>query len=182
MRFLNPFLLVLVILLSPQSGLASEAEDILSTLTDQAFDVGDRLDILNLLQVYSHAADGLHTELFGQAFTEDAVFSVVAFGVDMATKPQALGRGREGIVKALAERHRAFSAAKIQRRHFLTNPIVWNQTESGAEVSVYLQLRSSQKGEPSKLIATGRYQGRVLKTSAGWRISEWTLFSDQALD
>ena len=166
----------------PQSGMASDAEDIASVLSEQAFNVRDRLAILNLLHVYSHAADGLHTDLYGEMFTEDALFNIVPPEASAESQAQTMGRGRAAIVEGLAARHEAFRAAKTQRRHFLTNPIIWNQTEKSAEVSVYLQLRSTAIGEASALIATGRYQGRVQKTAAGWRIASWTIFTDQAFD
>lgn len=182
MRLRHPLLLALLILAIPLSGIASDPADIKATLSAEDFEVRDRLEILNLLQAYSHAADGLHTELFGEAFTEDAVFSIAPYIGGAEAPLQTMGRGRTAIVAALSDRHDAFRKAGTQRRHFLTNPIVWKQTETTAEVSVYLQLRASTQGSASKLVATGRYQGRVRKTAAGWRISEWTFFSDQALE
>lgn len=164
------------------SSALSPFEDLSSALDPDRFDVADRLELLNLLHFYSHLADGLHTDLFGEFFTEDAVMTVVSQGMSPDAKPAVVGAGRAAIVEALRPRHAAFRRDGIQRRHFLTNPIVWNQTRDSARVSVYLQLRTSERGGPSRIEGTGRYVGRARRTEQGWRISEWTIYSDQRLE
>ncbi|MCA9502260.1 MAG: nuclear transport factor 2 family protein [Spirochaetaceae bacterium] len=147
-------------------------------------EASDRLAILDLLHRYSHLADALETEAFGALFTPDARFTIVfpESAPGLAPAPQVMGSSRKEIVAALRDRHATFRAEGVQRRHFLTNPIVWDQTPSSARVAVYLQLRTSTRGGPSAIVGTGRYEGRVVETDSGWRIAEWTLFSDQRID
>ncbi len=144
--------------------------------------VSDRLAILNLIHFYSHVFDGLHTERFGEFFTEDATFLVVPAGAAPSSPPQTMGIGRKAIVATVSARHAMFREQGVQRRHFLTNPVVWDQSDSHARVAVYLQLRTSTRGGPSVIVGTGRYEGRAVKTAEGWRMAEWTIFSDQAIE
>lgn len=139
----------------------------------------DRLDLLNLIGFYSHLADGLHTELFGEFFTDEAVFTIAPFEAGADSPEPIVWRTRAEIVAALRPRHEAFRQGRVQRRHFLTNPIVWQQTGESARVSAYLQLVSSTDGGPSSIVGTGRYQGLAVKTKRGWRMAEWTIYSDQ---
>lgn len=141
----------------------------------------DRLAILNLIHAYSHLADGLHTEEFAKFFTPDGIFEIVSYGDGGKSLRQRVGTGRSEIVAAMQPRHAEFRNKGIQRRHFLTNPVVWEQTDDRARVSVYLQLHSSERGGPSKLVATGRYEGVAIKTLEGWRMAEWTILSDQQI-
>lgn len=142
----------------------------------------DRVEILNLIGFYSHLADGLHTERFGHFFTESAVFSIVPPDNPPEAPARVIAVGRRAIVDSLRARHAAFRRERIQRRHFLTNPIVWDQTADSARVGVYLQLSSIAQAGTAEVIGTGRYEGRAVKTPEGWRMAEWTIFSDQALE
>jgi hypothetical protein len=69
----------------------------------------------------------------------------------------------------------------VQRRHFLSNPIVWQQTATSARVAVYLQLMNTTQGGVATTVGTGRYEGRAVKTERGWRMAEWTIYSDQQI-
>jgi 3-phenylpropionate/cinnamic acid dioxygenase small subunit len=156
--------------------------DFPAALDQPRADLRDRLEILNLIGFYSHLADGFHTERFGRFFTESAVFSIVPHAAPPAAAPQLIATGRAAIVDSLRARHAAFRRDGIQRRHFLTNPIVWDQTDDSARVGVYLQLVTSRKGGPARVVGTGRYEGRAVKTLEGWQMAEWTIFSDQVLE
>lgn len=152
-----------------------------AALSQPEADPRDRLEILNLIHVYSHLADGLHTELFGEFFTEDASFEIVQYDAK-PDDPKQVMKSRAEIVESMRPRHALFRQEKMQRRHFLTNPIVWDQTQKSARVAVYLQLHSITDGGPPGIVATGRYEGRAVKTAQGWRMAEWRIFSDQRLE
>jgi hypothetical protein len=179
------FILVLVAIFGASGANSAENDapfgDIRLALGSPAGDVQDRIELLNLIHFYSHLADGLHTELFGQFFTEDAVFTIVPFATHAKPSAPIVWKGRSGILDAMRPRHDSFREEHVQRRHFLTNPIVWQQAARDARVAVYLQLMSSRDGGPSISIGTGRYEGRAIKTEDGWRMAEWTIYSDQAL-
>lgn len=179
----------LVILLTglhvPGAAAAQEEppfDDFPQALSQPGIDIQDRLEILNLIHFYSHLADGLHTELFGEFFSEDAVFEIVPHGAKPGEPRQIMGKSRAAIVESLRTRHDTFRRENVQRRHFLTNPIVWDQTDKSARVAVYLQLHSIVNGGPPTLVATGRYEGRAVKSLHGWRMAEWTIYSDQRLE
>ncbi|MBW2497290.1 MAG: nuclear transport factor 2 family protein [Deltaproteobacteria bacterium] len=171
-------------LLSGAAASAGEARvgDLEAALGPSQPDARDRAEILNLVALYSHLADGLETDLWGRFFTEDALFRIhpPTAHPDVAPDP-IVWRGRAAIVAAIRPRHEAFRRRREQRRHFITNPIVWHQTEASARVAAYLQLVSSIDGGPARMIGTGRYEGRVIRTHAGWRMAEWTIHSDQQM-
>ena len=161
---------------------ADPFRDFPAALDQPRADLRDRLELLNLIGFYSHLADGLHTERFGHLFTESAVFSIVPRGASPDAAPQIIATGRHAIVESLRARHAGFRRDGIQRRHFLTNPIVWDQTDDSARIGVYLQLVTIRQGGPARVVGTGRYEGRAVKTLEGWRMAEWTIFSDQVLE
>jgi len=168
-------------MLSLPTAHAEEAPfgDLGAALGPSAVEAQDRLALLNLIGFYSHLADGLHTDLWGEFFTEDAVFTIAPFAVRGETSQRVEWKGRDEILTAIGPRHVSHRRNGIQRRHFLTNPIVWDQTERGARVAVYLQLLSTTDGSPAVLVGTGRYEGRAVKTEGAWRMAEWTIYSDQ---
>jgi hypothetical protein len=150
-----------------------------AALGPSAVEVQDRLALLNLIGSYSHLADGLHTAYWGEFFSEDAVFSIVPFAARGEPSERIEWKGREEILAAIGPRHRSHRRDGVQRRHFLTNPIVWDQTARAARVAVYLQLLSTTDGRPAVLVGTGRYEGRAVKTEGRWRMAEWTIYTDQ---
>lgn len=141
----------------------------------------DRADLLNLIGLYSHLADALETERWAEVFTQDASFTIHPPGSTGDAGAPIVWRGRDEIVAAMAPRHAGFREGRVQRRHFLTNPIVWEQTANSARIAAYLQLVSTTDGAAAELVGTARYEGRAVKTRGGWRVAEWVVYSDQRL-
>jgi 3-phenylpropionate/cinnamic acid dioxygenase small subunit len=168
-------------------GAAAAADDapafggVASEFDPSHTDATDRADLLNLIGFYSHLADGLDTELWAEFFTEDATFSIVPYAAAGAAPARTVWQGRAAIIAAMKPRHERFRRTGVQRRHFLSNPIVWQQTATSARVAVYLQLMSTTQGAAATSVGTGRYEGRAVKTERGWRMAEWTLYSDQKM-
>lgn len=140
--------------------------------------VADRVAILQLLSLYAHLYDDFEIETWGTLFTEDATFDVAYTGGG----PQSRLRwqGREGIVEALSPRRAGYRAEGIQRRHYLTSPIVYQLTADSARVTAHLLLGSISLAGVFQPEGSGRYDGRVVKTPSGWRIKEWTFTPDGA--
>lgn len=125
--------------------------------------VEDRLEILNLIAGYSHAADGTDAEAYADCFTDDGVFHG---RVGMPDESRIAGR------EALLKFHRAAVARRgeVQNRHIQTNTHVVTQTAETALVRTYLLVmiaRGDQSPEPG---LTSVYEDELVKTPAGWRI------------
>lgn len=126
--------------------------------------IEDRLEILNLIASYSHAADGISPEAYADCFTDDGVFHG---RVGMPDESRIVGRD------ALLAFHRAAVARRgqVQNRHIQTNTWVVEQTETTALVRTYLLVmiaRGDAQPEPG---LTSVYEDELTKTPAGWRIA-----------
>jgi len=127
--------------------------------------VEDRLEILNLIASYSHAADGLDPEAYADCFTEDGAF------VGRVGMPDEIRiEGRAALVKfstrAIAGR------GEIQNRHIQTNTMIHDQTETTAGARTYLLVMQTVGGGAPAPGLTSVYEDDLVKTAAGWRIKE----------
>ena len=153
--------------------------DSLDALLEVAPDAGgDRAAILQLLALYSHLVDDFDVALWGALFTQDARFEI-GFG---RSEPVATTGwdGRDSILGVIAPRQESFRSRGIQRRHYLTNPVVWLVDDDSARVMVYLMLANIDPESGMQVEGTGRYDGIVVRTPAGWRIRHWRLRADGA--
>jgi 3-phenylpropionate/cinnamic acid dioxygenase small subunit len=150
--------------------------DLSELLGTRSFPMEDRLAILQLISLYSHLVDDFDVTQWGDLFTEDARFEI-AFAADRPENA-AVWQGRKAILEVIAPRQSNFRAQGIQRRHYLTNPVVHHQGADSARVMVYLMLASVPPGGGMEIEGTGRYDGLVVKTSDGWRIRDWVLTAD----
>lgn len=125
--------------------------------------VEDRLEILNLIAGYSHAADGTDAEAYADCFTDDGAFHG---RVGMPDESQIVGR------EALLKFHRAATARRgdIQNRHIQTNTQVVTQTAESALVRTYLLVMVSRGDQAPEPGLTSVYEDELVKTPAGWRI------------
>lgn len=125
--------------------------------------VEDRLEILNLIAGYSHAADGADPEAYADCFTDDGVFHG---RVGMPDESRIVGR------EALLKFHRGAVARRgdVQNRHIQTNTQVVTQTAETALVRTYLLVMVSRGDQPPTPGLTSVYEDELLKTAQGWRI------------
>ena len=125
--------------------------------------VEDRLEILNLIASYSHAADGTDAEAYADCFTDDGVFHG---RVGMPDESRIAGR------EALIKFHRAAVARRgeVQNRHIQTNTQVVTQTTEAALARTYLLVMISRGDKPPEPGLTSVYEDELTKTAAGWRI------------
>ena len=126
--------------------------------------VEDRLEILNLIASYSHAADGTDPEAYADCFTDDGAF-VGRVGMPDESRIE----GREALLRfsttAIARR-----VDGVQNRHIQTNTMVVEQTETTARVKTYLLVMVSRGDQAPEPGLTSIYDDDLVKTERGWRI------------
>ncbi len=124
--------------------------------------VQDRLEILDLLARYSHAADGLEPQAYADCFTDDGVFhGRVGMPDEMKVE------GRENILKWVA----AVMRNRLrQTRHIQTNTIFDEQGPERAVTRTYLLVMSTEGANAPEPGLTSVYRDEVVKTAQGWRI------------
>lgn len=125
--------------------------------------IEDRLEILNLIASYSHAADGLEAEAYADCFTDDGVFHG---RVGMPDESKIEGR------EALLRFHRGAVARRgdVQNRHIQTNTMVVEQSAAAALVRTYLLVMVARGDKPPEPGLTSIYEDELVKTAKGWRI------------
>jgi uncharacterized protein (TIGR02246 family) len=117
----------------------------------------DEEQLLGLQQDYArHYDEGRPTE-FAEAFTEDGRL-VLPDGQTLA--------GRH----ALAGFAAAAAARPFRTHHFMTNQrvVAYDDRATGAAHVTAV----SQRGDDVRLLVIGRYDDTMVRTEAGWRISE----------
>jgi hypothetical protein len=82
----------------------------------------------------------------------------------------------------MMERVKAFAAAKIQRRHYLTTYPFTRQTDSEASGHMYLQMYSSKEGGAPSIVPTGDYEFTAVKQGSTWKFSRWIACAYQGID
>lgn len=125
--------------------------------------VEDRLEILNLIASYSHAADGTDAEAYAGCFTEDGVFHG---RVGMPDEIKLSGRA------ALTRFHQTATARRgdRQNRHLQTNTMFLSQTDTEALTRSYLLVMTSKGSGAPEPSLTSIYEDEIVKTAEGWKI------------
>jgi SnoaL-like domain len=137
-----------------------------------AFDVADRLEIINLLGAYAHTYDDNRLDAFRGLFTESPQMVLVHQG-------RTLTQDIDIVMNLLAARKAAFKADNNQRRHALNS--IWLTSQSSAEATgqCYVQVFAIRDGGPPSPELTGRYEFTAVKGPDGWRFSRWVVAIDQ---
>ncbi len=158
------------------SDFVVKPKDLSSLLDAGTGSLEDRVAILQLISLYSHLVDDFSPVLWGDLFTDDARFEIrFARG---GPESASVMDGRQSILDLILPRQARFREQGIQRRHYLTNPAVADQLADSARVMAYLMLVSSSPDRGMEVVGTGRYDGLVVKTPAGWRIQQWCMTAD----
>jgi uncharacterized protein (TIGR02246 family) len=132
----------------------------------------DKLEILDLIGRYSHAADGDDPEKYADVFTPDGIFHGRAGQPD-----EIIVNGREAIkrfmVAALARRKNS------QTRHHQSTTIFLEISETRALTRTYLMTTTCLKDQPEIQVGlTSIYEDEMVTTSAGWRIRYRKIYPD----
>jgi hypothetical protein len=133
--------------------------------------VADKLEILDLIGRYSHAADGSSPEAYADVFTEDGVFHGRAGQPD-----ELILRGRD---KLLAFHRRAMQQRGTrQTRHHQSTTIFLEIGDDRAITRTYLLTTTAAQGVLPQMGLTSIYEDEMLKTAEGWRIKYRKIYPD----
>lgn len=125
--------------------------------------VEDRLEILNLIARYSHAADDGSPEEYAACFTADGEFHG---RVGMPDEVKIVGEAALLRFAGAAVARRT----EVQNRHIQTNTLIVEQTERTAHAKTYLLVMQTRGANPPAPALTSVYDDQLVKTDGGWRI------------
>ena len=139
-----------------------------------AFDVADRLAIINLFGAYAYTYDENLLDDFRALFTESPELAL------RLPDGTTVSRDVDTVLKLLAVRKGEFKAENNQRRHALNSFWFSSQSASEATGRCYVQVFAIRDGGPPSPDLTGWYEFTALKQDGVWRFSRWVLVIDQA--
>jgi hypothetical protein len=137
-----------------------------------AFDVADRLAIINLFGAYAHSYDENRLDEFRALFTEAPRIGLLHEGAELC-------QDIDTVMSLLAARKAKFQAENNQRRHALNS--FWFSSQSANETRghCYVQVFATKDGGPPNVDLTGRYEFTAVKHDGVWRLSRWVVAMDQ---
>jgi hypothetical protein len=138
-----------------------------------AFDVADRLAIINLFGAYADLYDQNQLDDFRLLFTESPELGM------RLRDGTVVSQGIDTVMELLAFRKGEFSAQNNQRRHALNSFWFSSQTAEEATGRCYFQVFAIQDGGPPTPDLTGCYEFTAAKQDGVWRFSRWFLEIDQ---
>ncbi|MFC9359914.1 nuclear transport factor 2 family protein [Rhodococcus sp. NPDC057014] len=130
-----------------------------------AFDVRDRLAIINVINSYGYYIDQSRFNEFCDLFTELPTIQMWS-GQDL--RVDEWEKYRDLVI----DRQRAFERNNVQRRHVLATPRFDFQNEHTASGQAYVLLNSTENGV-STLVSSGYYEFTTVNRSGRWRIDRW---------
>jgi len=132
----------------------------------------DKLEILDLIGRYSHAADGDDPEKYAGVFTDDGIFHGRAGQPD-----EIILEGRERLKKfhSNAVKRRGDS----RTRHHQSTTIFLEISETRALTRTYLMTTTRFNDRPEVLVGlTSVYEDVMVTTPSGWRIKYRKIYPD----
>ncbi len=139
-----------------------------------AFDVADRLAIINLFGAYAYTYDQNQLDAFRALFTESPELGL------RLQDGNTVSQGVDTVMELLAVRKGEFKAQNNQRRHALNS--FWFDSQSAEEATgrCYVQVFAIRDGGLPSPDLTGCYEFTAAKQDGVWRFSRWVLAIDQA--
>ncbi len=127
--------------------------------------LADRIAVQDTLTRYATALDTHNPELFKEVFTEDAILDYRSAG------------GVRGTYREVRDWLRESMSAFNSWQHLLSNMVITIEGDTAsARTDVYNPLAHKDENGVMKVLHIGaNYTDRLLRTPAGWRISERTL-------
>ncbi len=137
--------------------------------------LGDKIVILEVIARYSYTYDGRDADGFAYLFTEDGIFEVMYAG---GTHPELRLESRDAIYAWASQRHQQV-VKDVYDRHFqsgtLFDALSWEYAQT--RTMVLITHQSAEDPAP-RLVLSGVYHDRWLKTRVGWQIVQRTLHHD----
>ncbi|OBI47374.1 hypothetical protein A5705_18330 [Mycobacterium sp. E787] len=137
-----------------------------------AFDVADRLAVINLFGAYAYTYDENRLDDFRALFTDAPELVLLHEG-------SPLSADIDTVMSLLAVRKAGFKAENNQRRHALNSFWFSGQSDSEATGHCYVQVFAVKDGGPPTPDLTGRYEFTAVKRDGAWRFSRWVVALDQ---
>jgi len=133
--------------------------------------IEDKMEILDLIGRYSHAADGSSPEAYADVFTEDGIFHGRAGQPD-----ELILRGRD---KLLAFHRRAIKQrGDSQTRHHQSTTIFLEMGDDRVITRTYLLTTTAAQGVVPMVGLTSIYEDEMVRTPEGWRIGYRKIYPD----
>lgn len=129
-------------------------------------DSRDYEEIRQLFARYTQAADQHDAPGVADCFTSDGVFYLQA--ADIASDDQTFS-GREGIERLIND---AVYDATVVTQHWVSGGVRIDGDEDTATAQVYCMVLQITPGKPPSILVSGIYRDVLLRTAAGWRITQ----------
>jgi hypothetical protein len=129
----------------------------------------DRLEIVDLVGRWSHAADGNEQAALDRVMTPDAVLEIAE-----RNAPPKTFKGLDAIWAHLG----GGSARQREIRRHVRNTVIVEDGAGRATARSYYMVTSGDRPPKLALLATGLYTDTVVRTAEGWRISHRTIEPD----
>jgi ketosteroid isomerase-like protein len=132
----------------------------------------DKLEIMDLIGLYSHAFDGGDFAVVPRVFTDDGVL------IERYQKNDTVaGKGLEEIIAFFLQQIKG--RGQNQPRHHVRNTIFIEFSDSQALTrSYFLKTNVDGPGKPAVVLATGVFEDAFVRTDKGWRIKKRTIIYD----
>jgi ketosteroid isomerase-like protein len=137
----------------------------IESLAAEVAELRDRIAIRELTARYNAAFDDVQPDAFADAFTEDGVFEIV---------DSAVFRGRAQIAAAVA-------AIGFGVVHATTDAVLSVSGDEAVQECTLLVVQRSRERAPQRLLASGRYRDRVVRTAEGWKFAHRVASLDRDL-
>lgn len=122
----------------------------------------DRLEIMDVVARWSHAADGTERAALDRVMTGDAVFELAERG-----RP---GDSVQGLDAIWARLGAGAERAREVRRH-VRNTVVFESDGATATARSYYIVTAGERPPKLAIVATGVYTDSLVRTGEGWRIA-----------
>ena len=137
-----------------------------------AFDVADRLAIINLFGAYAYTYDENRLDEFRKLFTESPELVLLHEG-------RTLSADIDAVMSLLAARKETFKAENNQRRHALNSFWFSSQSSNEATGHCYVQVFAVKDGGSPTPDLSGCYDFTAVQQGGVWRFSRWVVAIDQ---
>jgi len=138
------------------------------------FGIVDRLEIFNVISLYSHSFDEGQAEAWADLFTNDAVFTTqLKFAMGGSSPGPTEVRGREALLDVARSWRQEHRPDFGQARHLITNLAILEQTEESSDVAAFAGLVVTGPDGETAFFSPGRYTGTLVKRPTSWKIHRW---------